>query len=144
VADICRLTKEVIMKTAFLTLFAIIGLATIGMAQQTETLTIKRGQQKKAADSGITLKFVSVLEDSRCPTDVNCIWEGNAKIEVIISDKNGGSKKSVMNTTSGGPLGDQHNGWAIYLTSLTPLPKGTKATKQKSYVATFNITRLFR
>jgi len=132
------------MKTAFLTLIAILALATIGMAQKTETLTLKRGQQKRAANGEIILKFVSVLEDSRCPTDVNCVWAGNAKIEVIISDKNGGSKKSVMNTTTGGPLGDQHNGWAIYLTSLTPLPKSGKSTKKKSYVATFNITRLFR
>jgi len=26
----------------------------------------------------VTIKFVEVLEDSRCPKDVNCMWEGQA------------------------------------------------------------------
>lgn len=132
------------MKIMFLTLIAIVGLGSIAMAQKTETVTLKRGQQKSAANGEIILKFISVLEDSRCPTDVNCVWAGNAKVEVLISDNRGGSKKSVMNTTTGGPLGDQHNGWAIYLTSLTPSPKSGKTIKQRSYVATFKVTRLFR
>ena len=132
------------MKIMFLTLIAILGLGAIAMAQKTETVTLKRGQQKSAANGEIILKFLSVIEDSRCPTDVNCVWAGNAKVEVLISNKHGGSKKSVMNTTTGGPLGDQYNGWAIYLTSLTPSPKSGKRIKQRSYIATFNVTRLFR
>tara|TARA_B100000809_G_scaffold266504_1_gene329547 strand:+ start:7799 stop:8212 length:414 start_codon:yes stop_codon:yes gene_type:complete len=32
-----------------------------------------------------TIKFVEVLEDSRCPKDANCIWAGRAKILVEIS-----------------------------------------------------------
>ncbi len=132
------------MKIMFLTLIAILGIASVGMAQKTETLIIKRGQQKSAVKGEVILKFVSVIEDSRCPTDVDCVWAGNAKIEVLITDKHGGSKKSVMNTTTGGPLGDQHNGYAIYLTSLTPLPKSGKTINRRNYVATFNVTRLFR
>ena len=131
------------MKIMFLTLIAIFGIATIGMAQKPETLILKRGQQKSTAKGEVILKFLSVIEDSRCPTDVNCVWVGNAKIEVLITDKRGGSKKVVMNTTTG-PAGDQHNGYAIYMTSLTPSPKSGKTIKQRSYIATFNITRLFR
>ena len=131
------------MKILFLTLIAILGIASIGMAQKPETLVIKRGQQRSAVNGEVILKFVSVIEDSRCPNDVNCVWAGNAKIEVLITDKHGGSKKAVMNTTTG-QLGDQYNGYAIYLTSLTPLPKSGKTIKQRSYVATFNVTRLFR
>ena len=131
------------MKIMFLTLIAIFGIATIGMAQKPETLILKRGQQKSTAKGEVILKFLSVIEDSRCPTDVNCVWVGNAKIEVLITDKRGGSKKAVMNTTTG-QLGDQHNGYAIYLTSLTPSPKNGKKIKQRNYVATFNVTRLFR
>ncbi len=131
------------MKIFFLTLVAILGIATVGMAQKTETLVIKRGQQRSAVKGDVIIKFLSVLEDSRCPTDVNCVWAGNAKIEVLITDKHGFSKKAVMNTTIG-QKGDQHNGWAIYLTELTPLPKSGKTISQRKYVATFNVTRLHR
>ena len=131
------------MKILFLSLIAILGIASIGMAQKPETLVIKRGQQKSAVNGEVIIKFVSLIEDSRCPKDVNCVWAGNAKIEVLITDKNGGSKKAVMNTTTG-QLGDQYNGYAIYLTSLTPIPKSGKTIRQRNYIATFNVTRLFR
>lgn len=131
------------MKIIFLTLITILGLGSITMAQKTQELTLKRGQQKSAANGEVILKFLSVTEDSRCPTDVNCIWAGNAKVEVLITDKHGFSKKVIMNSTVG-PKGDQHNGWAIYLSSLTPSPKSGKTIKQRNYIATFNITRLFR
>ena len=124
-------------------MIAILGIASIGIAQKPETLVVKRGQQRSAVNGEVIIKFVSVIEDSRCPKDVNCVWAGNAKIEVLITDKNGGSKKAVMNTTTG-QLGDQYNGWAIYLTSLTPAPKSGKTIKQRHYFATFNVTRLFR
>jgi len=135
------------MKTMLLTLLAlmaVLGTATIVSAKKPESVTLKRGQQKSAANGEVILKFISVLEDSRCPTDANCIWSGNAKVKVQISNKHGGSKTSIMNTTTGGPLGDQFNGWAIYITSLTPAPKSGKKIDPKSYVATFTVSRLTR
>lgn len=132
------------MKTLLLILIAILGLGSITMAQQQETVVVlKRGQQKSVVKGDVILKFVSVIEDSRCPEGVNCVWAGNAKIEVLITDKRGNSKKSIINTTTG-PLGDQHNGYAIYLNSLTPHPKGNKAINPKSYIASFTIRRLSR
>lgn len=36
---------------------------------------------------GITIKFMEVLEDSRCPLDVTCVWEGRAMVKVLVSKK---------------------------------------------------------
>ncbi len=138
-----RLQKEAIMKTTFLTLITILGLAAMTMAAKPETVTVRVGHHKTAAHSGITIKFISVVEDSRCPTDAQCVWAGNAKIEVLISDKMGGSKKMVMNTGMG-PAGDQYNGWAINLTSLSPVRKTNDKKGKIDYKATFTITRLQR
>lgn len=33
---------------------------------------------------GHRIAFVSVVEDSRCPTGVQCVWAGTAKIQVTI------------------------------------------------------------
>jgi len=136
--------KEVIMKTMLLTFAVLLGLSAVALARNPETIVLKTGQQKSAAKGQIVLKFVSVTDDSRCPTDTNCIWAGNAVVHVKISNRHGGgSKNSVMNTTTG-PKGDQFNGWAIYLTSLTPEPKSSKKIDPKSYVATFEVRRLTR
>jgi hypothetical protein len=134
---------EVIMKTMFLTLMAILGFAIAASAASPDTVSLKRGQQKSAANGEVILKFISVIEDSRCPTDANCVWAGNAKIRVRISNRHGGSKIVVMNTTTG-QLGDQYDGWAIVLTSLTPLPKAAVKTDPRRYVATFTVRRLTR
>ena len=130
------------MKRMFLTLITIVGLSAAVLAYKPETVTVKNGQKKSAVGGELSIKFVSVTEDSRCPVDANCIWAGNAKVHVKITDRRG-SKTMVMNTTMG-PTGDQYNGWAINLTELTPGPKSSVAIKQKAYKATFSITRLTR
>lgn len=39
----------------------------------------------KIASGDVILKFVEVLEDSRCPKDIVCVWAGRAKVKVAIS-----------------------------------------------------------
>ncbi|GFE86057.1 hypothetical protein [Steroidobacter agaridevorans] len=31
---------------------------------------------------GLTVQFVRVVEDSRCPTDVTCVWAGEVKVQL--------------------------------------------------------------
>jgi hypothetical protein len=131
------------MKTIFLTLVALAIMASAVLARDPETLVLRQGQKKTSRASHVTLSFVSVTDDSRCPVDVDCIWAGNAKVHVKVTDPSGFSQMMVMNTTAG-PKGDQLNGWAVYLTSLTPAPKSNRKITQRSYTATFTITRLHR
>lgn len=131
------------MKTFILTLITILGIGGITAAQTTDKVTLKSGQQKSAARTHLKIKFLSVVDDSRCPIDVNCIWAGNAKIRVQITGVRGGPKTFELNTTMG-PKGDQFDGWAINLESLTPAPKSGTAIKPKDYRARFTIVRLQR
>ena len=34
--------------------------------------------------NGHAIRFVEVVEDSRCPTDVTCVWEGRARVAITI------------------------------------------------------------
>ena len=131
------------MKIMLLILIAVLGMSTMVFAAQAETITLKRGQQKTVQKGEVTIKFVTVTEDSRCPVGTQCVWEGNAKVQVRITNRHGGSKTMVMNTGTG-PHGDQFNGWAIYLNELTPKPKGGTKINPRAYVATFSVTRLMR
>lgn len=115
---------------------------TVPAAQTRDMLTIKVGQQKVDKASGLRIKFVSVVEDSRCPVDVDCIHAGNAKIKVRITGQRS-SKDFEFNTTIG-PKGDMLDGWAIYLEELAPVPRSNKKTNPKHYTAKFKVTRLTR
>ena len=111
-------------------------------ARSGDTVTLKIGQQRTVKPSKVRIKFLSVVEDSRCPTDVNCIWAGNAKVKVLVSTSRN-SREFEINTNLG-PQGNQLDGWAINLVELTPSPTGKGAPSKGSYRAKFTVTRLTR
>ena len=45
-------------------------------------VTLSPGETVSFTDAPLTLRFVRVLSDGRCPLDVACIWEGTAQFEV--------------------------------------------------------------
>lgn len=44
------------------------------------------GQTAAVRGTNVTVFFRDVLEDSRCPEDVVCVWAGNARIQLRVSD----------------------------------------------------------
>ncbi|MBA3770513.1 MAG: hypothetical protein H0X08_08475 [Blastocatellia bacterium] len=130
------------MKVHVVTLLAVLAFAGSAVARQGDTVSLKIGQQRTVKPSKVRIKFISVVEDSRCPTDVNCIWAGNAKIKVLVSISRT-SREFEINTNLG-PQGDQLDGWAINLVELTPSPTSKGGTSKGSYRAKFTVTRLTR
>lgn len=47
-----------------------------------EPVELHIGQEARVASESLTLLFDSVLEDSRCPEDLQCVWAGNAKVRI--------------------------------------------------------------
>ncbi len=45
---------------------------------------------------GTTFTFESVMEDSRCPKDVTCVWEGEAKVRVVIETDSDRMVKQII------------------------------------------------
>lgn len=129
------------MKTRILTLIAIFALTVAVAARSKDKITLRAGQQKTIAQGELTIKFISVVEDSRCPADARCIWAGNAKIKIAVTDKRGRSKVMEVNTNLE-PRGERFGGYAINLSGLTPEPTGRGAASK--YVATLTIERLLK
>ena len=118
-----------------------------GTIQTTQAQTGQRGKvkiykQHNFSESKLTVKFISLIEDSRCPIGVNCVRAGNARIKIEIS--NGRGKEIFEINTTMGPKGASFGGYAINLIELTPVPKYNVKINQKSYQATFTISRLTR
>ena len=130
------------MKILILALAAIFGMTIITPAQKPTNITLRHNQQKSAGSTGLTIKFVSVVEDSRCPEGVQCVWAGNAKIQVKVTNARG-SEILTMNTGAG-PKGDQYGGYAINLINLEPGKPQHGKLPASRYTATFSITRLTR
>ncbi len=126
-----------------LTFFAVVAVGITAFGQTSNSFVLKCGRQKIDPTSKLTVKFISVLEDSRCPEGAQCIWAGKAKIKVEVTSKRLGTKTFEFNTTMG-PQGDRFDGWAINLDSLTPVPTVNGKPDDTDYKATFTIQRLTR
>ena len=133
------------MKLLFLSLILTLAFGGLVMAtaQEGQRISVRVGKQKKATRSKLTIKFASLIEDSRCPDDANCIQAGNARIKVSVS-KSGSDPITFEANTNLGPKGNVYEGYAIYLTDLTPIPKANVRINRNAYTATFSISRLLR
>lgn len=133
------------MKTLFLSLVLTLAFGTLTFvnAQESQIIKVVVGKQKKAARSRLTVKFVSLEEDSRCATGTNCVWAGNAKIKVSIKQGGDAAETFEMNTNLGAK-GANVGQYAIYLTDLTPTPNASVRINRNAYAATFSISLLTR
>jgi hypothetical protein len=112
-------------------------------AQKPQKFTLRPKQQKSLYAGKLKVQFIEVMEDSRCPTGVNCVWAGNAKVKIKVTSKRLGEKIFEANT-NGGPQGDQFDGYAIVLDKLTPYPKADKPIGKATYRVTISVSRLVR
>lgn len=112
-------------------------------AQTRQKFTLRPKQQKSLFAGKLKVQFVEVMEDSRCPEGVNCVWAGNAKVKIKVTSKRLGEKIFEANT-NGGPKGDQFDGYAINLESVTPYPKADKPIGKATYRVTITVSRLTR
>jgi hypothetical protein len=88
-----------------------------------------------------TVKLVSVVEDSRCPIGVDCVWAGNAKVEIKVRKSKGAWKMLQLNTGMG-DTSAVFEGFEIKFAELTPHPAVNIRIDPKKYLATFVIRRM--
>jgi hypothetical protein len=133
------------MKTLLFTLLISLGLAATAFAAEPERLTLRIGEQKTAKDAGIKVKFVSVVEDSRCPANVNCIWAGNAKVQIRITDTKGRAPaETVVLNTNGTPQSERFYVYSVSVVGLTPQPGANGRVNKSRYRLVVNVERLSR
>jgi hypothetical protein len=119
-----------------------LGVMPATAAKRSETLRVQVNKEKRFAKSRLSVRFVELVEDSRCPTDTNCIWAGNAKIKIRVS-KNGRSHDLTLDT-NGPNQAAIAEGYSIKLISLTPEPRSNIRVNRNGYVATFEAVKLSR
>lgn len=85
-------------------------------------------------DLSIKLNSIS---DSRCPSDVQCIWEGRVDAEVTFTE---GIKKETKELSIGkDPI--TFSDYKISLLAVNPYPKSKKQIKQSDYKVTVHIDK---
>jgi hypothetical protein len=124
--------------TIFFTFLA--GSLTITAAQgSSAALSLNKPRSIKGA--GLSVTFLQLVEDSRCPADVNCIWAGNARIKLRIAKP--GQRSQIIELDSNGPAASAKAfGHEIRLARLTPERRTGREIRMKDLKALIEIERL--
>lgn len=84
------------------------------------------GQEAVLRRNDLSVRFSELLEDSRCPTDVECFWTGQARIAVIVQPTGRPSTAAYFNTNPAPGENVQSvraGDYSVELKSLEPYPR---------------------
>ncbi|CAN5650116.1 hypothetical protein BH24ACI3_BH24ACI3_02340 [soil metagenome] len=109
-------------------------------AQSTNLVSVRLGGDEKVAESGHTITFIELVEDSRCPEGVDCIQAGKAVIRVKVAADGREPQCITLETAETESKVEVHGYW-IRLISLDPYPKADAETPRESYIAKISIER---
>jgi len=121
--------------------FLIAVAATVAACQSTKPtetggtrVTLQPGQQQSPVN-GIYVVLIKVENDSRCPTNVQCVWQGDAEVTLGISTNSLELTAPVVLHTGIEPRFTVRNGYKFTLDSLTPYPRAGQPIAQGDYRA---------
>lgn len=84
---------------------------------------------------GIKLTFIDVLEDSRCPSDVECFWEGTVSLMINLNFNNQDLGNFILNSSNLHKA--SFMSYFVKFVKLEPYPTSTVVIPKTSYHATF-------
>lgn len=129
------------MKKILFFALLILGVASISWAKSPQSIKVTLGQSKMADRGKVSVRFISVVEDSRCPMNARCVWAGNAKIKVAVSVGRRRAETVELNSTMQ-PQTVTVQGYRLTLQDLNP-QKGQPANWPKGPIkATVSVERV--
>lgn len=88
---------------------------------------------QKAYVDGPLVQPIAVLEDSRCPTNVQCIWAGRVRVKMVWIRPDGEKEPFEVTLGDATPLADG----AIRLESVRPEKRADAAIRPEDYRFSF-------
>ena len=90
-----------------------------------------------SADNSVHFK-ITEINDSRCPSDVVCVWEGKADVKIKVESPVSGS---ITLSTYDNPI-DTVGNFSFEIIDVFPYPISTKTIQLEDYNVTLKIVEL--
>ena len=95
-------------------------------------VTLAPGVSVSVKAAAMTVRFMAVTEDSRCPRDVTCVWAGQVKVQLVINDV----PEEILE--GGSTLAGAYR---VTLVRVDPQPVSTARIAPQDYRATLKIDK---
>lgn len=109
--------------------------------KQNQPLKLPVGKKSVRVSDKLEITFEKVLGDSRCPSDVTCIHQGEATVLVQVTQKDkpiGNFELTALNRDTAVAA---FEGYTLHLEKLMPWPLSTKDIMPEDYIAVFKIEK---
>ncbi|MBQ0769650.1 MAG: hypothetical protein KBT58_10175 [Bizionia sp.] len=113
---------------------------------KTPRIITKLPIEKTATVNGVAIKFLSVVSDSRCPKNVNCIWAGEVIVLVEVQQE---AQEAIEKTITIGfkrnPTGSEtdiiykNQSFTIKAINVSPYPEYGIEVNVSDYVLLFDV-----
>jgi hypothetical protein len=110
------------------------------MVSEDREFELQVKQSAPVAGERLTVNFESVLEDSRCPTGADCIWSGNARIRLKLSQPGEAAVTIELNTHLE-PRNATALKYEVRLVTLKPYPKLNEPIPPRAYKAVLKVSK---
>lgn len=107
-----------------------------------ESFTTPHGKMEMVGKK-VLVSLAEVMEDSRCPRRVTCVWQGAAKVRIGVTIQESGivhqdvELATFPEATRVASIG----GYRIELVDLAPYPDAPGPTDSAKYTVTLRVTR---
>ena len=103
-------------------------------------VTLAVGESRAVGNTALHARFLGILEDSRCPVDATCVWEGNAAAEIQLSVGDQPATTARINTSLE-PRSVDFGAVSFTVVELTPVPRQTAPIESADYRITLRFTQ---
>lgn len=100
-----------------------------------DEFTLRVGQSASIPEINLWMRFIKIVNDSRCPSTVECVVEGDGSVLIEVAPLNGDSKEDTLHTSLGAstiPLGRAE----LRLVKLDPYPTTSGSIAPGDYILT--------
>ncbi len=136
--------KRFILAGLLLVLFLPLILTACGSGQATASLdeqfTLLAGETAVITGESLTIKFIEVTADSRCPTGVECVQAGEVRCLMLITYGNSQSSLEFVQLGGNENTSVDFNVYQITF-KVEPYPQAGKEIKPEDYKMVMTVTK---
>lgn len=104
-----------------------------------QAFSLRVGESVRTDDGALMIGFVGVPTDSRCPKGEQCVWAGDATVQVWVQQAGGPRLMGDLHTASNALKPEKGPVLGLRLIRLDPHPIAGKVIAQGDYVATLSL-----
>lgn len=109
---------------------------TAGAPKRGEPFELKANETSRLTDENLSVRLKGVTQDSRCPVDAQCVWAGDAVVELTLEKPPAAADTRILHTSERFGRQADYEGLVIRLIDLKPQPREGTTIAPEDYRVT--------